>query len=91
MKSADAKRASILVAALTDFPGARRDIKREKPRGTAHKRTVQIAFGDSGGYLDRPEKSYWIDFDALTMRLILDAAEKIVRDELTKMGVEIDQ
>jgi hypothetical protein len=92
MKAEDTKRASILVAALRDIPGARKDLKRWKPLTTARRRLIRIEFSDDGGYLEKRKTSFWVDFDAPTMRLIIDASEKIIRDELAWMGVtELDE
>lgn len=88
MKAADAARVAVMVEALNDLPGARKDLKRFKPKVTARRRILRFEFGDSGGYMEKPTWSYRVDLDVETMRKVIDATEKILREELEWLGVK---
>jgi hypothetical protein len=86
MKAKNAKLGADLVAALKVLPKARRALS-DKPHGYhdaiwLEMQAAEMQDGESQG------STHWFDVPPRIGRKILDAAEKIIRAELSRIGVD---
>lgn len=91
MKTSQLNRGAILLYALSDLEAVRADLKKTKPPEGYVQRILSIGVEnrENERLTDGSSSGCTVDLDLATAKPVLDFIERLVRDELRKLGVQV--